>query len=63
MASAYVMDNPKGPGYPYTRLGYTYDWAGNALPSHYGASEFVVAPGSVVKAVQIVATDDYCALR
>ena len=63
MASAYVMDNPKGPGYPYTRLGYTYDWAGNALPSHYGASEFVVAPGSVVKAVQIVATDDYCAVR
>lgn len=63
MAAAYVMDNPKGPGYPYTRLGYTYDWATNALPSHYGASEFVVAPGSTAKAVRIVATDDYCQVR
>jgi hypothetical protein len=61
MAAAYVMDNPKGPGYPYTRLGYTYDWAASALPGHYGASEFVVAPGSLAKAVRIVATDDYCA--
>lgn len=60
MAAAYVMDNPKGPGYPYTRLGYTYDWATSALPSHYGASEFVVAAGSVAKAVRMVATDDYC---
>jgi hypothetical protein len=62
MAAAYVMDNPKGPGYPYTRLGYTYDWAAGALPNHYGASEFVVAPGSTAKAVRIVATDDYCSL-
>ena len=60
MAAAYVMDNPKGPGYPYTRLGYTYDWATNALPSHYGASEFVVAPGTTAKAVRMLATDDYC---
>ena len=60
MAAAYVMDNPKGPGYPYTRLGYTYDWAAAALPSHYGASEFVVAPGTTVKAVRVVATDAYC---
>jgi hypothetical protein len=60
MAGAYVMDNPKGPGYPYTRLGYTYDWAASALPGHYGASEFVLAPGSVAKAVRFSATDDYC---
>ncbi|NVO05872.1 MAG: hypothetical protein HXX19_08060 [Rhodoferax sp.] len=60
MAAAYVMDNPKGPGYPYTRLGYTYDWAADAKPGHYGASEFVVAPGSTAKAVRIMATDDYC---
>jgi hypothetical protein len=60
MAAAYVMDNPKGPGYPYTRLGYTYDWAVDARASHYGASEFVVAPGSTARAVRITATDDYC---
>ena len=60
MASAYISDNPKGPGYPYTRLGYTYDWATSALPGHYGASEFVVAPGTTARAVRIVATDEYC---
>lgn len=63
MAAAYVMDNPKGPGYPYTRLGYTYDWAAGAMPNHYGASEFVVAPGSIARAVRIIATDDYCSGR
>lgn len=60
MASAYMADSPTGPGYPYTRLGYTYDWAVDALPSHYGASEFVVTPGSTAKAVRIFATDEYC---
>jgi hypothetical protein len=60
MAAAYVADNPRGPGYPYTRLGYTYDWAADAKPGHYGASEFVLAPGSTAKAVRIIATDDYC---
>lgn len=60
MAAAYMVDSPNGPGYPYTRLGYTYDWAQDALPSHYGASEFVVAPGTTAKAVRIIATDDYC---
>lgn len=60
MASAYIADSPTGPGYPYTRLGYTYDWAVDALPSHYGASEFVVTPGSTAKAVGIIATDVYC---
>lgn len=60
MAAAYIADSPTGPGYPYTRLGYTYDWAVDALPSHYGASEFVVAPGSTAKAVRIIATDEYC---
>ena len=60
MAAAYIADSPTGPGYPYTRLGYTYDWAVDALPSRYGASEFVVASGSTAKAVRIIATDEYC---
>jgi hypothetical protein len=27
--------------YPWTALGYTYDW-GNPTPPHYGVSEFVI---------------------
>lgn len=60
MAQSYVVDNPKGPGYPYTRLGYTYDWASMAGPGHYGASEFIITPKSTVEATAVLATDDYC---
>ncbi|TAK99505.1 MAG: hypothetical protein EPO08_16270 [Rhodospirillaceae bacterium] len=60
MAASYVVDNPKGPGYPYTRLGYTYDWAPTANAKHYGASEFIVAPATTAKATKVVAADDYC---
>lgn len=60
MADSYVVDGPNGPGYPYTRLGYTYDWAPTAQPGHYGASEFIIAPTSVVEAVAVSSTDDYC---
>lgn len=60
MASSYVVNNPKGPGYPYTRLGYTYDWAPMADARHYGASEFIIMPMSTAKAMQVIATDDYC---
>lgn len=51
-------------GYPWTRLGYTYNWlyAGSADPQNkYGASEFVVRPGSTVNVTQIVPTAQYCA--
>ena len=30
MMGSYVVRNPAGPGYPFTRLGYTYDWAPGA---------------------------------
>ena len=60
MAASYVVDGPQGPGYPYTRLGYTYDWAPSARSDHYGASEFVVMPPSTLEAVALFPTDDYC---
>ena len=60
MAGSYVVDNPTGPGYPYTRLGYTYDRAPSARGDHYGASEFIVMPASAVEAVALASTDDYC---
>lgn len=60
MAGSYVVDNPRGPGYPFTRLGYTYDWGADARMNHYGASEFLVAPGTEMKAVKVISTDLYC---
>jgi len=61
MMSSYVVRNPSGPGYPYTRLGYTYDWApGTEAQRHYGASEFVVAPGTRVEVTDEATSDAYC---
>lgn len=60
MAQSYLVDDPTGPGYPYTRLGYTYDWAPTAGPGHYGASEFIITPESTVEATAVRSTDDYC---
>ena len=45
-------------GYPWTRLGYTYDWGNPA--SHVGLSEFVIRPGSTVKIKATPSTADYC---
>jgi len=60
MADSYVTEGPNGPGYPYTRLGYTYDWSPAAGPRHYGASEFIIDPGATAKATAVISTDDYC---
>ena len=34
-------------GYPWTRLGYTYDWADNG--TEYGLTEFLVPSGTEVE--------------
>lgn len=61
MMSSYVVRNLSGPGYPFTRLGYTYDWApGAEVQRHYGASEFAVAPGTRVEVTDEALSDDYC---
>jgi len=45
-------------GYPWTRLGYTYDW-GNPK-SEIGASEFVIQAGVTVKIHSVSSTVSYC---
>lgn len=63
MAASYVIDHPKGPGYPYTRLGYTYDWQrAVTAASHYGASEFVVMPHSQIGVTAQIPSDEYCSV-
>jgi hypothetical protein len=44
-------------GYPWTRLGYTYDWGNNRR--HIGLSEFVIMPGATVEINSISSTTDY----
>lgn len=50
-------DNP-AKGYPWTRLGYTYDW-GNP-DSEVGLSEFVITAGSTIKIENVYETAAYC---
>lgn len=61
MAGSYIIRNPKGPGYPFTRLGYTYDWSpASKARNHYGVSEFLIAPNTTVKVTAQMSTDAYC---
>lgn len=45
-------------GYPWTRLGYTYDW-GNP-ESEVGLSEFVIFANSKIKVEKVYPTAEYC---
>lgn len=45
-------------GYPWTRLGYTYDW-GNPV-SNVGLSEFVIRTGAQVEVHATASTEEYC---
>ena len=44
------------PPYPWTRLGYTYDW--NSSSSEFGLSEFIVLGNSTVKVQSVTVTED-----
>ena len=46
------------PGYPWTRLGYTYNWKEGK--SEVGPAEFVVRKGSTVLSISIKDTATYC---
>ncbi len=46
-------------GYPWTRLGYTYDWATSSR-NHVGLSEYVIRQGSIVKIHDTISTQEYC---
>jgi len=43
--------------YPWTRLGYTYDWGSSE--SHVGLSEFVLAQNSTVTVKSVTPTGEY----
>lgn len=45
--------------YPWTQLGYTYDWGNPEFP-HKGLSEFIIAQGSLVYINKVKLIDKYC---
>ena len=45
--------------YPWTRLGYTYDWAQAYSESDYGLTEFLVSQSSAVKVEFTLTTDEF----
>ena len=55
-----TLDNYDDPskGYPWTRLGYTFDW-GNPK-SEIGLSEFVISASSTVTIEKVYSNDEYC---
>ena len=62
MADSFIVGGTGGPGYPFTRLGYTYDWNPvNAWPNHSGASEFLVQANTTATVITQQETDAYCA--
>lgn len=44
-------------GYPWTRLGYTYDWG--SCFEHVGLSEYVIRPQATVEVHAVVLTESY----
>ncbi len=53
-----ISDNTNIEGYPWTRLGYTYNWKPGA--DKYGASEYVINLNSVVTIKEITSFENYC---
>jgi hypothetical protein len=45
-------------GYPWTRLGYTYNWHPGS--PRYGASEYVIRPGTRVTVTRVTSIAEYC---
>lgn len=46
-------------GYPWTRLGYTYNWKPGQ--NEIGVSEYVIRKGATVNVLSVTGTDEYCA--
>lgn len=60
MRSYRVGQGREQTGFPFTGLGYTYDWDPDS-PNNVGLSEYVVRKGSEIRNVQVIPTEAYCA--
>jgi hypothetical protein len=57
-AASYILTRN---GYPWTRLGYTYDWAEGS--DEVGLSEFIIRPGSTVLVTGVWTNEQYLEAR
>jgi len=57
---AKLLSNSTTTAYPFTGLGYTYDWGASTDRHHYGATEFWIMPNSNVTVSRIVDSNTYC---
>ena len=57
MAEQFLSRYRNPGGYPWTHLGYTYDWGGESI---VGAAEFVLRKGAAMTVTQKVETPAYC---
>ncbi len=57
IGTVYRMQEESARPYPWTRLGYTYDWSGEG---EIGLSEFVVRKRASVRIEAITTTEEYC---
>jgi hypothetical protein len=48
-------------GYPWTRLGYTYNWYSGPGANKYGASEYIIPQGTYVTVLSTPSVAAYCA--
>lgn len=56
-----LIMNRKSSHYPFTGLGYTYDWEPKTnLQNHAGLSEFIILPNSQVEVKRNLSTEEYC---
>jgi hypothetical protein len=58
-SESYPPGKPRD-SYPWTALGYTYDWSSSS-PNHVGDSEFVAPQGTAVVVRRVAPTGQYCA--
>jgi len=59
MASSSFSLHQVPSGYPWTHLGYTYNWMPGA--DRYGASEYVIRPKATATVLQHIPPAEYCA--
>ena len=57
-----IGDDGEELGYPWTGMGWTYDW-GTQSKTHIGVSEFVVRPGAGVSHVRDESPKEFCSAR
>jgi hypothetical protein len=55
---AAVLERARGTAYPFTGLGYTYNWRAGAPP--YGATELIVRAGTVARLIDAQEPIPYC---